>query len=373
MQNDLIPVSTLGEYLKRVLESETLLYRIKIFGEVSSFNVSGGNGYFVIKDENAIMNCVLFDCFKFVIPKIGDKIIVTGTPRYYVKGGKLSFNAEKIEEFGKGDLYSEFIKLKNKLELEGLFDIEHKKSLPKSIKKIGVVTAENGAVIHDIMNVAKRRNPNVEIILFSTKVQGIGAEYEIAKGIDFFSNSDVDAIIVGRGGGSAEDLSPYNTEIVARATYNCNKFLVSAVGHETDFTIIDFVADLRAPTPSAAAELLVNEVVNLKEKINNLEEQLCLKMKNIINHNFNILNNQLNSIHYEMKRIISYNSNKLEILINDLSNKNPATILNKGYIKAYKDDIALSSVKTIELKDNLKLIFKDGNIDVEVLNINGKF
>ena len=372
MQQDYIPVSTLGEYIKRIIDSEDLLYKIKIFGEVSSYNVSNGNAYFVLKDEKAIMNCTLFDCFKFKIPAIGTKLIVTGTPRYYVKGGKLSFNAENIEEFGKGDLFLEFLKLKNKLESEGLFDLSHKKEFPSQINKIGVVTAENGAVIHDIINVASRRNPNIEIKLYSTKVQGIGAEYEIVKGIEYFNNSDVDAIIVARGGGSNEDLSPYNTEVVARSVYNSTKFIVSAVGHETDYTIIDFVADLRAPTPSAAAEILVKEVVNLKEKIESYEKQLYTKILNILKINKNKIDVLTDKLFSKFQNTIKINESKVNLLISSLKDKNPLNLLEKGYVKVEKNNKVINTINMIKLKDELNIIFKDGNVKVEVKDINGR-
>lgn len=372
MQDDVIPVSTLAEYLKRMIDAEQLLYRIKIFGELSAYNVSNGNAYFIIKDQDAVMNCVMFNCFRCAIPKIGDKLIVTGSPKYYVKGGKLSFNVETIEQFGQGELYFNFLKLKEKLEKEGLFDIAHKKPFPQSINKIGVVTAENGAVIHDIINVATRRNKNIQIVLFPTKVQGIGAENEIAKGIEYFSNSKVDAVIVCRGGGSQEDLQPYNTEIVARTAYNCSKFLVSAVGHETDYSLLDFVADLRAPTPSAAAELLVKEVVNLKETIDSYEKQLKLKYENILNYNKMLLKEANQLLVYKMQNIIDRNASKVELLMAELKSKNPLTILEKGYAKLSKNSKTISSINEISNGDLLDMYLKDGKVKVEVKDINGK-
>lgn len=369
MQDDVIAVSVLGEYLKRIIDAEELLYAIKIYGEIASYNVSGGNAYFILKDEKASLNCVCFNCFKTYIPKIGDKVIVTGSPKYYVKGGKLSFNVTRIEEFGKGDIFNQFLLLKEKLEKEGLFDISHKKQIPQVIKKIGVVTAENGAVIHDILNVATRRNNNIKIVLYPTKVQGVGASEEIVKGINFFSNSDVDAIIVGRGGGSEEDLLPYNTEEVARSAYSCSKFLVSAVGHETNWTLIDFVADLRAPTPSAAAELLVKESKDYVKEIDYYKKNFIVQMQRIIDYNNQNINNLLNTLIFNIKQNIIKCNAKLENLILKLKQNNPINILEKGYSIVEKNNQSVNSISLIEKEDLLKVVFKDGRAIVEVKEI----
>ena len=369
MQDDVIAVSVLGEYLKRIIDAEELLYSIKIFGEVSSFSVSAGNSYFILKDEKATLNCVCFNCFKTYIPKIGDKVIVTGSPKYYVKGGKLSFNVSKIEEFGKGDIFNQFLMLKEKLEKEGLFDIAHKKQIPEVINKIGVVTAENGAVIHDILTVATRRNKNIKIVLYPTKVQGVGASEEIVKGINFFSNSDVDAVIVGRGGGSEEDLLAYNTEEVARSAYNCSKFLVSAVGHETNYTLIDFVADLRAPTPSAAAELLVKETKDFVQEIDYFKKNFILQMQRKIEYNKQKVETLLADLSFNIKQSILKNNARLDNLILKLKQNNPINILEKGYSIVEKEGKNIDSVSLINNNDLLNVIFKDGKAVVEVKKI----
>ena len=283
MERKPISVSVLANYIKQIFDAEVLLNNIEVIGEISSYGLSGGNAFFVIKDENAILNCVLFGADGFPKFKVGDKVIVRGTPKYYVKGGKLNFNATDIKLFGDGDIFKRFLELKAKLEKEGLFDAMHKKPVPRRINRIGVITSETGAVIHDIINVVSRRNANQDIVLFPIKVQGIGADIEIAKAINFFSNYDkIDAIIVGRGGGSDEDLMNFNSEIVARAIYDCKKFVVSAVGHETDWTICDMVADLRAPTPSAAAELLTKDGTERKGILELLMQNITSTMQNII-------------------------------------------------------------------------------------------
>ena len=299
MERQPISVSMLAGYIKQIFDAETLLYNIDVIGEVSSFGISGNNAFFVIKDENAMLNCVLFGIESY-IPKIGEKIIVTGTPKYYIKGGKLNFNAVNIKPFGEGELYKRFLELKNKLQAEGLFDIEHKKPMPKKIDRIGVVTSETGAVIHDIINVVSRRNSAQDIVLYPIKVQGLGADVDIVKGIEFFSNYDnIDTIIVGRGGGSDEDLQSFNSENVVRAIYNCKKLVVSAVGHETDFTLCDYVADSRAPSPSAAAELPTKDRVDRKMQLDLLMQNISNTMQNKVllkNTNLITLYDKLQSI-----------------------------------------------------------------------------
>ena len=369
MQENLIPVSILNEYIKNIIDNETLLNRISVLGEISGFNISGGNAYFTIKDDKATLSCTMFS-YKLAPFNLGDKVVVLGTPRFYVKGGKLSFNVEKIEKYGTGDIYEQLKLLKEKLEKEGLFDAEYKKQFPKSIRKIGVVTAENGAVIHDILNVATRRNKDVQIVLYPTKVQGLNAEFEIAKGIDYFSQSDVDAVIVGRGGGSEEDLMPYNTEIVARSAYNCTKFLVSAVGHETNYTIIDLVADLRAPTPSAAAELLVKETVNYLEKIEFLKRELLSKINRILDNSYNLVNALSNGLCVKTENCLQQKITKLLILTNGLKDKNPINILEKGFAQIKIKNKIISSVKDTQIDDNINIKLKDGEILAKVVNVN---
>ena len=288
MDENIVSISQFSNYIKGIFEAEYLLQNICVYGEVSSYNISNGIAYFTLKDENALLNCVMFSPKEK--PNIGDVIIAKGSPNYYIKGGRFSFNVTHIMPYGKGVLYEKFLMLKSKLEGKGYFDLDRKKPLPERVKRIGVVTSATGAVIQDIIDVTRRRNNGVDIVLFPVKVQGIGAELEIANGINVFSGYDnVDIIIVARGGGSIEDLQPFNTEIVADAVYNCKKPLISAVGHETDFTIIDFCSDLRAPTPSAAAELAV------AEKSKDLENLFYLlsKIENYVVDKLNLATKQV--------------------------------------------------------------------------------
>lgn len=379
-----ITVSKLNAYIKSIFDAEELLHNIAVEGEVFGVSFSRNVIYFSLKDESATLSCVCFYPNFLQELKEGAKVIVTGSPNYYIKGGKLNFNVVRVESFGQGKLYEEFLKLKEKLQNEGLFNAEHKQSIPKEIKRIGVITSREGAVIQDIKNVAWRRNPSVDIVLFNTKVQGNGAENEIAHAIDVMGQYEkIDVIIVARGGGSLEDLSAYNAEIVARATYNCPKPIVSAVGHETDFTIIDFVSDLRAPTPSAAAELLT---FNLEDKRGELYDltsyfvkagsnYLSAKSSYLSNLQYFMTNNLERLIYnYSAKtqrlkdqlikngeNLINVNYYELGLLENTIEKLNPSSMLDRGYAKIEQEGENIKSIK--DLKDKqISIILKDGKI-----------
>lgn len=367
-----ISVTTISSYLKNILDNDQLLYRVKVFGEVSSFNTSNGVGYFGLKDENALLNCVCFCLEDLDNIKIGEKVIVQGTPNYYIKGGRLSFNVERVEKFGEGELYKNFLLLKQRLEKEGLFDIDRKKPMPKVIKKIGVVTSEKGAVLQDIINVSTRRDESINLCYFPVKVQGMLAEQTIVKGIEYFSSSDVDAIIVARGGGSEEDLAPFNTEVVVRAISNCPKFVVSAVGHQTNYTLVDFVADLRAPTPSAAAELLVKEKKSYKQELISLYSKLQYEFDKKIVKNENDIANNLIKINNAINQKITTEESKISMLVKELNLKNPLEIIAKGYSKIELDGKRVASVNQVEIGQNLKCNLIDGDIIATVKEINKK-
>ncbi|MBO7527614.1 MAG: exodeoxyribonuclease VII large subunit, partial [Clostridia bacterium] len=280
-----ISVSQLNGYIRQIFDAEELLHGISVYGEISGWSYTRGTAYFTLKDEGGALSCVCFDIKENEHFKDGDSVMVIGSAKYYAKGGKLNFNVVKIEPYGESILYKKFLELKNKLEELGYFNPDNKKPIPKNIARIGVVTSAEGAVIQDIINVRTRRNPNIDIVLYPAKVQGINAEKEIAEGIKFLDQWNVDAIVVARGGGSMEDLMPFNTIEVADAIHDCNKFILSAVGHETDFTICDFCSDLRAPTPSAAAELLCSDMTSLKQKFRLNVSRLQSQAKRFIENN----------------------------------------------------------------------------------------
>lgn len=381
--NFTLTVTKFNTIIRDIFNAEELLHNVKIAGEVFGVSLSKTAVYFSIKDEASSLPCVCFYGELAKDIKEGDMVVVTGSPNYYAKSGRFNFVVNKIEPFGQGLLYQRFLLLKEQLEKEGLFDQSHKKQLPTNIKRIGVVTSKDGAVIQDIKNVTWRRNPGIDIVLYDTKVQGNGAEKEIAEGIKFFSEYDkVDVVIVARGGGSLEDLSAYNTELVARATYACKKPIVSAVGHETDFTIIDFVSDLRAPTPSAAAELLAKDTKShkmaLKKDISRLSRNIDTYIadktlqfqgtKNIIvsmvedmvadkKLQIEKLTNQILS---KLNEFVVKRDYELKLKLATLKKLNPLDILSQGYAKIEQNGKPIGLAKNVDFGSQIEINFSDG-------------
>ena len=386
-----ISVGQLNNYIKAIFQAETMLQNIFVYGEISSYSISNGIAYFNLKDDSNLLPCILFNAKSFDVPNIGDVVLLKGSMNYYQKGGKLSFNAVSIAPYGKGLLYEKFLKLKAELEARGYFDESIKKPLPERVNRIGVVTSATGAVIQDIRDVTFRRNNSVDIVLYPVKVQGVGAEYEIAKGIDFFSDYDnVDVVIVARGGGSIEDLEPFNTENVAKAVYRCKKPLVSAVGHETDFTICDFCSDLRAPTPSAAAELTVwdksLEIENIFAYINLMSkcidrlyaekrdmfiEQLADitdSIEDVIYSNVDGISGLVSKLNVSIDTKILKTTSKLDIMNNVITVLNPKSMADKGYSKVYRNGKVVRSVKDIKIDEMIDVSFIDGSLNARVIS-----
>jgi len=286
MEYNPITVTDLNKYIKNKIDGDEMLNNVLVKGEISNFkNHYTGHMYFTLKDENSLIKCVMFKSYTThlsFMPKDGMKVMVLGRVSVFERDGVYQIYAKAMKEDGLGSLYTAYEELKKKLEQEGLFAESHKKKIPFMPKTIGVLTSNTGAVIRDIINVSTRRNPGVHIRLYPVPVQGPGAAEKIAEGIKFMNeNKLADVLIIGRGGGSLEDLWPFNEEIVARAIYDSELPIISAVGHETDFTIADFVADLRAPTPSAAAELAVANIEDVREtlKLYNNRYKVALKKK----------------------------------------------------------------------------------------------
>ena len=281
-------VTQVNTFIKNMFQQEPLLNLLTIKGEVSNCKYhSSGHIYFTLKDASGAISCVMFSGnratgLKFQM-KDGQQVLVTGTVDVYTRDGKYQVYAKKIEQDGEGALFEKFERLKAELEERGMFDKCYKRPIPKFIKTLGVVTAQTGAAVKDIINVSTRRNPYVQIILYPAIVQGDEAAESIVAGIEALERMNVDVIIVGRGGGSIEDLWAFNEEVVANAIFNCNIPIISAVGHETDTTISDFVADMRAPTPSAAAELAVYDVSLLIQDISDYQDILSRRMMDKIN------------------------------------------------------------------------------------------
>lgn len=388
MSENYISVSQLNTYIKNIFEAEIMLQNICVYGEISSFNVSNNIAYFNLKDDSGMLQCVLFGANQFPKQNVGDMVLVRGSMNYYAKGGRLSFNAVSIMPYGKGLLYEKFLQLKSDLEKRGYFAPEHKKPIPKYVKRIGVVSSETGAVIRDIINVTHRRNDTIDIVLFPVKVQGLGADREIAKAIDFFSNYDkVDVVVVARGGGSMEDLEPFNTEIVASATYNCKKPIVSAVGHETDFTIIDFVSDLRASTPSVAGELVAwdkyLEIENVYGAVTRLDRVLSSKIdalcgetklsidkmqseiKGLVGKYENSLNIAVLGLE-NINNIVDGQMHNLEKLQLKLDGKNPKNLSNMGYSKIIQNGKVTSRISELQKDISIEISMIDGRIKGEL-------
>lgn len=380
-----ISVTKFNNYVKNIFNSEELLHNIKIVGEVFGVSNSKTAIYFSIKDEESSLPCICFYPELLLDIKEGDSVIISGSPNFYTKSGRFSFIVSKIELSGQGILYQRFLELKDKLIKEGLFDEAHKKQIPKSIKRIGIVTSRDGAVIQDIKNVTWRRNPSIDIVLYNCKVQGINAENEIADGINFFSDYDkVDVVVVARGGGSLEDLSAYNTEVVARATFNCQKPIVSAVGHETDFTIIDFVSDLRAPTPSAAAELLTRDTKNSKEQLLKTKSRISRLLEDYVadttlrynsdkNSILDLMEDKIGAAKRIFEKYVSQLSSKtekfvlnmdynLKLKLAKLNKLNPLDILSLGYAKIEQRGKSVGKLLNLDKTEDFEISFIDGQI-----------
>lgn len=390
-----ITVTQLNRYVKEKVESDAYLANVLVKGEISNFKHHfTGHMYFTLKDENSLIKCVMFKTYTghlSFIPKDGMQVMVLGTVSVFERDGVYQIYAKAMQEEGKGDLHQEFENLKAKLEKEGLFAVAHKKPIPFLPKCIGVLTSNTGAVIRDIMNVATRRNPNVHIRLLPVPVQGPGAAEKIAKGIQIMNDKQLaDVIIVARGGGSLEDLWTFNEEIVARAIYSSKLPVISAVGHETDFTIADFVADLRAPTPSAAAELAVPQIEEINMKLN----QIVLRMQLALNKKIEIAHMRLEkcmaSRIYQIplqpiqEKYIQLD-NQIKLLENTIRNQyiacqtkfmtatakldalSPLKTLARGYTITNKGTTLIHSRTQLEVGDNITVYFKDGSREATVI------
>ncbi len=417
MEDKYITVNQLTRYIKYKIDNDTNLNEVYLKGEISNFKAhSRGHFYFTLKDDKSRINAIMFSSstknVKF-IPQDGMKVLVRGKVSVYEATGNYQIYIDEMLEDGIGNLYIAFEQLKKKLQEEGLFDESHKKKIPKIPNRIGVVTAPTGAAIKDIISTIKRRWPICEIILFPALVQGEEAHNTIVEQIKNAESYNLDTLIVGRGGGSIEDLWPFNEEDVARAIYNCNIPVISAVGHEIDFTIADFVADLRAPTPTGAAEMsvpqksdvetylkqvnirlnksLINKIELYKKHLkeirkhyiftnpitiyqskemtfDSLEERLKYSLKNLIHIKQNAYQTISSSIVLQNPELlVDKKKNKYLNIISKLETLSPLKTLQRGYTITKKDDKVITSIKDISKKDIIEIEFKDGRIKSEVI------
>lgn len=417
MNNEVsLTVTDINNYIKNIVDGDFFLSNVTLKGEISNLKFhTRGHLYFSLKDENSKINAVMFNYKNLglnFIPKDGMNVIVKGKVSVFTTGGSYQITVSNMKEDGIGNLYILFEELKRRLEREGLFRPEHKKKLPRIPKKVGVITASTGAAVKDIISTINRRFPLTEIILFPTLVQGVGAKENIVKMINEANKSDVDVIILGRGGGSIEDLWAFNEEIVARAIYNSTKPIVSAVGHEIDFTISDFVSDMRAPTPTGAAELVVPSkveiqsylndykgriisVINKKiksytdtfsklkstyilknpismyeideQKLDNMLEKLGSIMTYKLEREKSKLNNLSKMISPNMLNRLDKEKIKLENIETKLNLLNPENILKKGYSLTLVEGKIVKSINSVKKGSIIDTKFSDGIIKSEVL------
>ena len=395
MKIEPITVSELNRYMKNKVADDEFLNSVFVKGEISNFkNHYSGHMYFTLKDENSLIKCVMFKTstatLKFM-PKDGMKVLVLGSVSVFERDGVYQIYCKAMQEDGMGSLHEEFERLKAKLEKEGLFAQERKKKIPIMPKIIGVLTSRTGSVIRDIINVSTRRNPNVYLRLLPVPVQGEGAAEKIAEAILTMNEQNLaDVIIIARGGGSLEDLWPFNEEIVARAIAGSEIPIISAVGHETDFTIADFVADLRAPTPSAAAELAVADINQWENKIENNKNQLKHLLKNKIdvmrlryekcmhsrvytnplqpiNDSYLKLDTLLKRLQNEMQKEIKDQRNHFTNIIAKLETLSPLHTLMRGYTITQKENKIVNSAKLLQKEDKVQLKFYDGEKEAKIL------
>ncbi len=417
MNDKYITVTQLTRYIKYKMDNDQNLQRIYLKGEISNFKAhTRGHYYFTLKDDNSRINAVMFATYvKDINFQVEDgmKVLVSGRISVYEATGGYQIYVDSITPDGLGNLYLEFEKLKKKLEQEGLFDPNKKKKIPKIPKSIGVITAPTGAAIKDIISTIKRRWPLTEVYLFPALVQGEDAKEDIVRQIKRADEYNLDTLIVGRGGGSIEDLWAFNEEIVARAIFECNTPVISAVGHEIDFTIADFVADLRAPTPTGAAEMAVPQLADIAKYLNQVNIRLNNTISNQINQNkrklidlknSNIFKNpimiyqtkemmfdnlleklKLNLINltnikekelirlknsYVLQKpyqVIDQKSNKYLQLLSKLETLSPLLTLQRGYSITKKEGKVVSKAKEIKKGDSIEVTFTDGSIEAKVL------
>ncbi len=395
MKFEPISVSDLNRYMKEKVADDEYLKSVFVRGEISNFKHHyTGHMYFTLKDENSLIKCIMFKSSTLTlnfVPKDGMKVNVLGSVAVFERDGVYQIYCKAMQEDGVGDLYAKFKELKDKLEKEGLFDAEHKKKIPMMPKVIGVLTSNTGAVIRDIINVSTRRNPNCYIRLYPVPVQGPGAAEKIVDAIRFMNEHKLaDVLIVARGGGSLEDLWPFNEEIVARAIYDSELPVISAVGHETDFTIADFVADLRAPTPSAAAELAVTDIFDLQDRINLYQRRLqlllrkkvevlrlryekCMKSRCFTDPSYMFQDRylKLDSLVKNLEKAVNLKMKdyKLKTVekITKLDAMSPLKTLARGYTVVEKDDKLVKSVKDLKKDDIINVRLNDGKIDAKII------
>ncbi len=391
MFGNIINVTALNTVINSIFRAEEHLHNIQVAGEISGFSIKNGHGYFELKDENCKIACNCFNCAKTYIPKNGEAVIVRGSVDYYAKAGKLNFNVDSITLAGQGLLALQLEMLRQQLEKEGLFDQRFKKDIPKYPSNVCVITSRSGAVIKDIKKTIRRKNDLIDIFIKDVRVQGTEAVKDIVKALEAVDGKGFDVLIIARGGGSAEELMPFNDESLVRAVFRCRTPVISAVGHESDVTLCDRVADHRAATPTAAAECIAYDTQELKsyleyvlqkmrssvsKKVDDGEKELVAKLKYINS----LIKSVYSDNNYEISRVFerlktaarnSYIAaeRKLDYAISALKANNPLDIMAKGYWHVSKDGASVVSTKELFIGDSLTMRSKDGKVIARVLEV----
>ncbi len=388
-----VTVSEVNATVKACIDSP-VFQGLEVFGEVSGFKFSGPHAYFTLKDKLSQLSCVCFNARKTYNPKDGESVIVRGSLDYWVKGGRLSLQATTIQPVGQGMLALEFERLKEKLTAEGLFDEAHKKPLPPYPKSVLVVTSKTGAVIRDIVTTVRRKNPVTDIVVRDVRVQGEGAAHEIAGVLKRVDMLGFDVIVIARGGGSLEDLAPFYDEELVRTVYAMNTPVISAVGHETDFSLCDFVADRRAPTPTAAGELVAYDYYELVSQMRQNVGRLSVNAKRAFERKtalaqlaFNKLRVKAASFYGDKERRIErylqsarqaverrmFNAEAAcKLLAGKLDGLSPLKVLSRGYFRLQSGDRTISGVSSLKVGDVVKATGGDGSLTAEVTAVEVK-
>jgi exodeoxyribonuclease VII large subunit len=367
-----LSVLQLNEYIKGVFETDPSMQAVAVKGEISNFiHHRSGHMYFTLKDEESQIKAVMFKGANMRLnfrPENGQKVVVMGSVSVYSPGGQYQLYVGSMKPDGIGDLYQAYEKLKRQLAEEGLFDERFKKPLPAFPRKIGVITSANGAAVRDIINVAGRRCPMAQLVLFPAQVQGAGTDLSVIRGLDYFAScGDIDVIIVGRGGGSIEDLWGFNSEKLARRIFEMEIPIVSAVGHETDFTICDFVSDKRAPTPSAAAEIVVPDVKVLRQRLDmTAERTVAAAVGGLEERRRCLLEEKECYALQNIERLFAMRQEKLKGLIGKANSLSPLAVLSRGYAVATKDGKAIKDAATVSVGDEVEVRLQTGKIKTVV-------
>ncbi|MHB0740702.1 exodeoxyribonuclease VII large subunit [Peptostreptococcus anaerobius] len=388
-----LEVSELNSYIKKLIADEPILGNVMVKGEVSNFKIhSSGNVYLSLKDKDSKVNCIILrrNFAQDMVIKDGTKIIASGSVRVYERDGAYQLYINSVEVEGMGNLYYQYLQMKERLEKEGLFSPMHKKKIPRFPKVIGVITSPTGSVIRDIINVVSRRYPRVEIKLFPVLVQGERSEESLIRALDFFNRrDDIDTIIIGRGGGSLEELWSFNSEALARKIFDSKIPIISAVGHETDYTICDFVADLRAPTPSSAAELATPDLKDLlasqdilvkrmsravsnkieieRQKVSrSIEKTHTIVQKDMIDMSYVRLDRMQERMAASVdRRMVDY-KNKLSLIGVSMGNLNPFSVMDRGYSVVESSGGLVQKTTDVELGEDIDILLSDGSLRCQV-------